>query len=115
MQYGTVKELRKAGLDIKFRGVKQLLNGFKNNKDTISITALKDGVVLFSTKEFEKLEGKLPIKFKRCRDVYWDTDKDGVLYGVVKQVNKMKLKIQNNITGKTEELTSDEFIIKYGW
>jgi len=33
----------------------------------------------------------------------------------IKEKEIIMLKIQNNITGKKEELTPEEFVKKYGW
>ena len=81
---GCVTEVTKGGINLVNRGINQLLKGITEG-DTISISALKEGIPIFSDKEkLEEVISKSGIRPDTPRKVFWDENNNGYLIGEIK-------------------------------
>ena len=72
--------VRKGGIHLINRGVDQLLKGIHAN-DTVSASALREGVPLFSNGRLESVLAQANIESTTPRKLFWDEDNDGCLTG----------------------------------
>ena len=72
--------LKRGGIHLVNRGVNQLLNGIQAN-DTISSSALREGVSVFLNEHWQNLLDRAGILTTTPRKVFWDENSDGLLTG----------------------------------
>lgn len=78
---GCVTAVVEGGINLVNRGADQLLNGL-NNGDTISISALKEGIPLFfDGDKLNEVYERSGIKKETPRRLFWDEDKLDCLVG----------------------------------
>jgi hypothetical protein len=74
--------LRKGGLHIQVGGRARFLDGVKQG-DTVCISALEQGVPVFTTPEFDALVLESGIQSRSSRKTYWELD-NGAITGWIK-------------------------------
>ena len=72
----------KGGIHLVNRGVNQFLNGI-NESDTISISAVNEGVPIFYRDGFNDILSQSGITRETPRKIRWDTDNTGKLKGQI--------------------------------
>jgi len=72
--------IEKGGIHLVNRGVKQLLKGVKAN-DTVSISAMQEGVPIFFDERFSDVITQINIKRTTSRKILWDENNKGFLFG----------------------------------
>lgn len=77
---GCITSVTKAGINLVNRGVSQLLNGI-NQGDTISISAMKEGIPVFYNGRLEEVQEKSGIVRENKRKLLWDEDEEATLVG----------------------------------
>lgn len=73
--------IQKGGIHIVNRGVNQVLNGIEA-KDTVSASALREGVPIFFNGRFSELSSQTKIA-ATPRKIIWDEDDEGFLTGTI--------------------------------
>jgi hypothetical protein len=80
---GCITAITKGGINLVNRGVNQLFKGIENG-DTISISAIKEGILVFCNREeLEKIINKTGIKKETPRKLLWDETNHGNLIGKI--------------------------------
>ncbi len=75
--------LKRGGIHIVNRGVNQLLNGVQGN-DTISISALREGVPIFFNERFPDVVTRAGVIKTTPRKILWDENSEGLLTGKIR-------------------------------
>jgi len=78
--HGTV--IKEGGIHLVNRGIGQVVSGVQAN-DTVSASAMREGVPIFYNGRMSDVEGKVGIKRETPRKVYWDEDREGYLVGKI--------------------------------
>lgn len=81
--YGSGTWIKKGGIHIINRGVDQVLKGVRA-KDTVSKSALRNGVPVFFDNRFKDMLAKTGIKSATSRRMYWDETSGGRLTGKIR-------------------------------
>lgn len=71
--------IKKGGIHLVNRGISQFMEGLRA-KDTISISALQEGVPIFFDERFTGID----IEQTTSRKIFWDEDGEGYLFGRIK-------------------------------
>jgi hypothetical protein len=75
--------IKEGGIHLVSRGIEQVINGVKSN-DTVSISALQQGVPIFYNKaQLEEIRNKTGIRKQTPRKIKWDEDKNNNLVGKI--------------------------------
>jgi len=72
--------IKKGGIHLVNRGVNQLLKGMQAN-DTVSISAMQEGVPIFFDERFSDIITRTNIKRMTSRKILWDENNEGFLFG----------------------------------
>lgn len=72
--------IRKGGIHLVNRGVRQLLNGVRAN-DTVSESALREGVPVFFNVRFRSVSSQAGVASTTPRKILWDENGEGFLTG----------------------------------
>lgn len=72
--------IRKGGIHLVNRGIGQLLNGVQAN-DTVSVSALREGVPVFFNGRFGNVSTQAGIVLATPRKILWDENGEGFLTG----------------------------------
>ena len=76
--------LEKSGINVVRRGINQVIDG-ANHGDSISASALREGIPLFYDATFlEDVREKTGIEKQTPRKVYWGTNAQGILFGSIR-------------------------------
>lgn len=75
--------IRKGGIHLVNRGINQLLNGIRAN-DTVSASALREGVPVFLNGRFGNVAIQAGIERTTPRKIFWDEDTKGFLSGWIR-------------------------------
>lgn len=81
--YGGKPTLTKGGLHLINRSRINIIRGVRAG-DTVSLSALEQGVPVFITSEFWKMRRDAKVPQKNPRKVYWDTNSRGLLHGEIR-------------------------------
>lgn len=74
--------LKRGGIHLVNRGVNQLLNGVRAN-DTVSASALREGVPIFFNGRFGSVSSQAGIELATPRKILWDENSNGFLIGKI--------------------------------
>ena len=74
--------LKRGGIHLVNRGINQLLNGVRAN-DTVSTSALREGVPVFSSGRLDEVVVQAGIAKTTPRKIFWDEDGKGFLIGSI--------------------------------
>lgn len=80
--YGGATFIKEGGIHLVNRGVNQLLNGVRAN-DTVSTSALREGVLVFFNSLFRNVSAEAGIQSVTPRKILWDENNDGFLTGKI--------------------------------
>ena len=78
--YDSGTWIRKGGIHLVNRGIQQLLNGVQAN-DTVSVSALREGVPIFFDSRFQSVLSQAEIPSETPLEIFWDQNHDGFLTG----------------------------------
>lgn len=81
--YGHDICITEGGIHLINRGVSQLLNGVRAN-DTVSVSALREGVPVFFNGRFENVATQSGIERTTPKKIYWDENAGGFLTGWIR-------------------------------
>jgi len=74
--------ITKGGIHLVNRGIHQILNSVREN-DTISISAMREGVPIFYDGRLGEVQSRVGIKKETPRRLLWNKDEDGYLFGKI--------------------------------
>ncbi len=80
---GPTTYLERTGIHLISRGSEQVRKGVQQG-DTVSISALKEGVPVFFDDRFEELRQQTGIESETPRKLFWCENSDGILSGEIK-------------------------------
>ncbi|MBT3404872.1 hypothetical protein HN832_01925 [archaeon] len=80
---GDITAVVEGGINLVNRGIGQLAEGIENG-DTISISAMKEGIPVFYDDRFEEVRVKIGIERDTPRRIYWGEDYRANLIGEIK-------------------------------
>jgi hypothetical protein len=74
--------VKEGGIHLVYRGIEQVVNGI-DAEDTISISAMKEGVPIFYTEALTALQDRIKMQNMTPRKLNWNTGKEGYLGGII--------------------------------
>ncbi len=79
---GCLTSVVKSGINLVNRGTSQLLNGI-NQGDTISVSAMREGVPVFYNGRLDDVQKRSGIARETPRRLLWDENEEGYLVGKI--------------------------------
>lgn len=77
---GWANAMKEGGINLVNRGVSQLMQGISQG-DTISVSALREGIPLFYREDFEEVRARTGIPRETPRRLFWNENDNGYLIG----------------------------------
>ena len=75
--------IKRGGIHVVNRGVSQFTGGLQA-KDTISMSALREGVPIFFNERFTMMLDSIGIRTSSPRKLFWDENRLGQLFGMIR-------------------------------